>query len=223
LDFSRTRFSIDRKLSSYSKIQTAIGHLIRDRRLFHAKVPPGAYVNLGCGPNILNSFVNVDYQWLPGLDICCDITRGIPIGDGIAGGIYSEHCLEHLTLEQCRFVLRECHRMLRPKATFRIVVPDLQIYARAYVQHLDGKPITLPNEYFVNGTGVSRPVALFNELFMGSGHRFIHDHETLSSLLKEAGFADVRSCSFGTGSDARLLIDTPGRASESLYVEATKD
>lgn len=222
MDFSRTRISFNRNLASYSKVRQVIGYLIRDRRLFHAKVSPGAYINLGCGPNIMSSFVNVDYQWLPGLDICCDMTRGIPIGDGFAGGIYSEHCLEHLTLEQCRFVLRECHRILSPKATFRVVVPDLQIYARAYVKHLDGQPITLPNEYFVNRTGVSHSVALFNELFLGSGHRFIHDYESLSSLLREAGFTDVRSCSFGAGSDARLLIDTVGRASESQYVEATK-
>ena len=222
MDFSRTRISFGRKLSDYSKVQQVIGHLIRNRRLFNAKVPQGAYINLGCGPKIKSSFVNVDYEWRPGLDICCDITRGIPIGDGIAGGIYSEHCLEHLSLEQCRFVLRKCHRMLRPKATLRIVVPDLQIYARAYVQHLDGQPITFPNEHFVNRTGVNHIVALFNELFLGSGHRFIYDYETMLSLLREAGFADVRPCSFGTGSDARLLIDSIGRASESLYVEAIK-
>ena len=222
MDFSRTRISSSRKLWSYHKVQQAIGHLIRNKRLFQAKIRPDAFVNLGCGVNIHRSFVNVDYQWRPGLDICCDIVRGIPIHDGIAGGIFSEHCFEHLTLDQCRFVLQECHRLLAPKGVFRVVVPDLQIYARAYVQHLDGQAITFPNEHFVNKTGVSLPVALFNELFMESGHRFIHDYETLSSLLREAGFSDITRCTIGTGSNARLLIDSPGRASESLYVEAIK-
>lgn len=222
MDFSRTRISFDRKLSSYSKVQRAVSRLIRNRRLFHAEVRQGDYINLGCGPNLLKSFVNVDYEWLPGLDICCDITQGIPVGDGIAGGVYSEHCFEHLTLEQCRFVLRECHRVLGPKATLRIVVPDLQVYARAYVGYLDRQAVTFPNEHFVNTTGVCLPVALINELFLNSGHRFIHDQETLSTLLGEAGFLKVRPCAFGMGSDPHLLVDTAGRASESLYIEATK-
>lgn len=199
-----------------------VTRLIRNRRLFYAQVRRGAYINLGCGPNLLKSFVNIDYEWLPGLDICCDITKGIPAEDGIARGIYSEHCLEHLTLDQCRFVLLECHRVLAPKATLRIVVPDLQVYARAYVRYLDGQAAVFPNEYFVNKTGVSQPVALINELFLSSNHRFIHDHETLSALLGEAGFPEVRPCAFGTGADAHLLVDSAGRASESLYIEAIK-
>jgi predicted SAM-dependent methyltransferase len=222
LDFSRTRISPNRKLTSYSKLRWAIGGFLRRTRLFAAKVHPGAYVHLGSGPNILKSFVNVDHDWVPGLDICCDITRGIPIADEIVGGIYSEHCLEHLTLEDGRFVLGECHRLLIPKSILRIVVPDLQLYARAYVRYLDGEAVTFPNEHFVNMTGVNRPVALFNELFLGSGHRFIYDYETLSSLLRGAGFSDIRRCAFRTGADARLLVDSAGRESESLYVEAIK-
>ena len=199
-----------------------MGGFLRHTRLFRPKVQPGTYVHLGCGPNILRSFVNVDHEWVPGLDICCDITRGLPIPDEIVGGIYSEHCLEHLTLEDCRLVLDEGHRLLIPKSILRIAVPDLQLYARAYVRHLDGEAVTFPNEHFVNMTGVSQPVALFNELFLGSGHRFIYDYETLSSLLRGAGFSDVRRCAFGTGADAHLLVDSPGRESESLYVEAIK-
>lgn len=222
MDFSRTSISLNRNLASYSKVRWAIGGLLRHTRHTGSHVQPGAYVNLGCGPNILKSFVNIDYDWVPGLDICCDITHGIPIANGIAGGIYSEHCLEHLTLKDCRFVLGECHRMLIPGSVLRIVVPDLQLYVRAYVRHLDGETVTFPNEHFVNMTGLSQPVALLNELFMGSGHRFIYDYETLSALLKGAGFSDVRRCAFEVGADPRLLVDSAGRKSESMYVEAIK-
>ncbi|MBX9945830.1 MAG: hypothetical protein K2Y40_17240 [Reyranella sp.] len=222
MDFSRTRLSPSRRLSDYSKVRLAIDGFLRRTGLFRRTVPPGAYLNLGCGPNIDAAFVNIDYAWRPGLDICCDITRGIPVADGIAGGLYTEHCLEHLSLQDCRFVLSECHRILAPGSILRVVVPDLEIYARAYVRHLDGQAVDLPNEYFVDSTGVGRPVALFNELFLGSGHRFIHDHASLSALLAAAGFTDIRRCAFGTGADKRLLIDTPGRAAESLYLETTR-
>lgn len=222
LDLAHTRLSLSRRLSDYAKVRRVVGHLIRGNRLFHPQVAPGAYVHLGCGPNVLPSFLNIDYNWIPGIDMCCDIARGIPIGDEVAGGIYSEHCLEHLTIEQCRGVLKECRRVMQPGSVLRISVPDLETYARAYVQHLDDNSTVLPNEYFVNTTGMPRSVALFNELFTGSGHRFIYDHDSLAALLRESGFDRIDRCAFRKGSDARLLVDTPGRASESLYIEAIK-
>lgn len=222
MDFAPTRISLDRKLSSYSKVRWVVGGFLRRTGQFRRTVQSGAYINLGCGPNINAAFTNIDYNWRPGLDICCDITGGIPVADGIAGGIYTEHCLEHLSLEACKFVLRECHRVLAPKSTLRVVAPDLEIYARAYVRHLDGEAVDFLDESFVSDTGVDRPVALFNELFLGSGHRFIHDRTSLSALLAAVGFANIRRYAFGTGADKRLLIDTAGRASESLYVEATR-
>lgn len=196
--------------------------LLRNNRFLYPQVRPGSYVNLGCGPNIDKGFVNVDSGWVPGLNICCDITRGLPFPDNSVGGIFSEHCLEHLSLEDGRALLRECRRVLAPKSVIRIIVPDIELYIRAYSKHLDGAEVAFPNEYFTNRSNVSQPVALINELFYGSGHRFIYDFQVLSELLKEAGFGEVQKRSFGTGADEKLLIDSPGRRSESLYVEARK-
>jgi hypothetical protein len=54
------------------------------------------------------------------------------------------------------------------------------------------------------------------------GHHFMHDFATLGTHLKAVGFTPVRRCMFGQGEDAHLLIDRPGRAWESLYIEAFK-
>jgi predicted SAM-dependent methyltransferase len=220
--FANTRISASRKLSDYSKVRRFITRLMRNNRFLHPTVEPGSFINLGCGPNIRAGFVNIDADWVPGLDICCDITRGLPFPDGSVGGIFSEHCLEHLSLEDGRALLRECWRVLAPKSLIRIIVPDLELYVRAYAKHLDGASVVFPNEYFANRSNVSLPVALMNELFYGSGHRFIYDFHALSGLLGEARFHEIEKHSFGAGSDERLLIDSPGRRSESLYAEARK-
>jgi len=221
--FANTRISTDRKFTDYSKVRWLMIRLLRNNRFLYPQVRPNSYVNLGCGPNIDKGFVNVDSGWVPGLDICCDITRGLPFSDNSVGGIFSEHCLEHLSLEHGRALLRECWRVLAPKSVIRIILPDLELYVRAYAKHLDGAgQVAFPNEYFANRSNVSLPVALINELFYGSGHRFIYDFQVLSDLLKEAHFHEVEKRSFGVGSDERLLIDSPGRRSESLYVEARK-
>jgi methyltransferase family protein len=219
---SGTRFSFDRKLTDYSKVQWLISSVLRWTGLFRPEVAAGAYLNVGCGPNIRQGFVNIDYNWKPGVDICCDIGAGLPVRAGGAGGIFTEHCLEHLSLDVARKFLTECHRVLAPGGMIRIIVPDLEMYGRAYVEALDGKSPTLPNEYFVNHMAINRPVALINELFYGPTHRFMYDFATLAEVLREAGFGEITKCSFGQGVDEKLLIDDKGHISESLYAEARK-
>ena len=222
MDFSRTRFSWSRSLTDYSKVRWAISKLRRNNPLFVPKVARGTYLNVGCGPNIVPDFLNIDYFWQPGVDYCCDITKRFAIADAVIGGVYTEHCFEHISLEGGRAFLAECFRMMMPGGIIRIVVPDLEMYARSYVDQLDGRSTTLPNEYFVNRTGVDQPVALINELFYGSGHRFIYDYRALADVLTQAGFSSITKLAIGQGADSRLLIDDKGHVSESLYVEARK-
>jgi predicted SAM-dependent methyltransferase len=222
LDFSRTKITFGRSLTDYSKVRGLMGHVIRNNRLFCPRIEAGAYLQLGAGANILPGFINADFLWSPGLDLCCDFTRPLPIASAVIGGIFSEHCLEHMSLEHARFALAECHRVMMPGALLRVVVPDLEIYARTYVDSLDGQAVTFPHPAFVNRTGVSRPVALINELFYGPDHRFIYDFQALAQILADAGFSEVTRRSYRQGSDSRLLVDNSGHVSESLYVEALK-
>ncbi len=54
------------------------------------------------------------------------------------------------------------------------------------------------------------------------GHHFIHDFQSLSAALLEAGFSGAEERQLLEGSCAALLIDREDRAWESLYVEAVK-
>ena len=61
-----------------------------------------------------------------------------------------------------------------------------------------------------------------NRIFRSHGHQFIYDYDKLEFLLKEAGFKNVKRELFSTGNDDRLLIDSPERVIESVYLEAIK-
>ncbi len=215
------KFSWDRPLSDYAKVQAFIGSITRNRRLFSGAYRTGCYLNLGCGPWVDSRYVNIDYNWRPNIDLCWDVTRGLPFSDGYCGGIYTEHMLEHLTFHEARAVLRECNRVLMPGALLRVIVPDGEIYLREYVKHLDGTGSKIPyqeedrSEY--NGATAIYSV---NRIFRYHGHRFIWDAEAMSAALREAGFTDVAKKSFRVGDDATLLLDSPSRAAESLYIEA---
>jgi predicted SAM-dependent methyltransferase len=216
LDFSHTSISLGRSIWSYSKVQSLVSALIRNRRAFMNFKTEGLYLDVGCGPNIRPSNLNLDYQWRPGIDICCDITRGLPLADCYVRGIFTEHCIEHIPFEAALFVFCEFHRALKPGGRVRIVVPDFEIYVNAYNQSR-----SMPYAAGDAIEGVYSPVMSINRLFRAHGHQFIYDFHTLSAMLTKVGFGDLRKQSFGQGSEPDLIFDTQ-RALESLYVEAQK-
>ena len=51
---------------------------------------------------------------------------------------------------------------------------------------------------------------------------YAYDFDTFRDLLLEARFSKIECCSFMVGADPVLLLDSPERSSESLYIEAMK-
>lgn len=198
-----------------------LGHLIRNRRIFVRHKQPGCYLNLGCGKTPAPGFCNLDYYWHPGIDVCWDVTRGLPFEDGYFGGGFSEHMLEHVDFDRALALLKECRRVLRPGGLLRLVVPDGELYLALYAAHLDGQPVQLPYAEDDRASfAFVTPMVSVNRIFRFHGHRFIWDYETLRLALLHAGFSEVWKSRFGESEDRRLLCEQERRAVESLYVEA---
>src|SRR5262245_1015110 len=70
--------SSKRSILSYYKVQKAISGLIRGKRVFvpTSRVRDRGLLNIGCGARPDPRFVNLDYIWLPGVDVCWDLTNG---------------------------------------------------------------------------------------------------------------------------------------------------
>lgn len=225
MDFSQTKFSWQRPLTSYTKVQHLLGMLYRNRESFIDKAKVGAkdYLDIGCGPNRHAEFINLDYGWQPGIDICWDVTRGIPPPDAAVKGIFSEHCFEHLPFESIEFVLGECRRVLKPGGRIRIVMPDGELYLTRYSRIIGGETcLMLPFAENHSVGGIYSPILTINRIFRHHGHLFIYDFGLLQQLLATNGFVDIGREEFGSGRDPRLLIDSEAREVESLYVEASR-
>ncbi|HYE89092.1 MAG TPA: methyltransferase domain-containing protein [Vicinamibacterales bacterium] len=225
MDFKHTRISLKRPLTDYTKVRHLVAALLRNRaaHINRARIEGRRYLNIGCGPNVVDHCINLDYEWHPRIDICWDVTRGIPLQSGAVTGIYSEHCFEHLPVESMGLVLGECYRVLAPGGHVRIVMPDGELYLTRYADIARGVPTT-PLPYSENHSidGIRSPIVTVNRIFRHHGHQFIHDFDFLRQLLEQAGFTDIAKTSCGVGRDPLLLLDSPHRAIESLYVEATR-
>lgn len=222
MDDRRRALSV-RKLKP--RVRRAISSVVRNRRMFiPARAVRGQeYLNLGCGHFPHDDFINLDWIWNRRVQIVWDLGRGIPLDDASLRGIFSEHCLEHLPLDVGGRVLGECHRVMRPGGTLRIVVPDGEMYLSGYTARTRGDAtITLPFSDHDEYRGVYTPIMSVNRIFHEHEHRFIYDYETLRCLLEMNGFVDIERSGFRQGRDTKLLIDREERAPESLYVEATR-
>jgi len=154
--------------------------------------------------------------------MCWDITKGIPLPDGSLKGIFTEHVLEHLTLEENDFVLAEFNRLLEPGGTLRVIVPDVEIYIDTYIQRKEQNSVrTFPYEDQDSYDGLYTPILSVNRIFHKWGHQFLYDFQTMHMLLERNGFENIKRETFMSGRDAQLLVDLEWRALESLYVEAS--
>ena len=224
MDFKNTRLSLQRPISSYTRIQNFWGFMVRNSRkqLSKASYRDKELINIGCGSNIDKKFFNVDYQWRPGLDLCWDITKGIPLESGLFKGAYTEHCLEHISFSEAKDVLKEINRLLVPKGVLRIIVPDAELYLDLYQRHKLGELVSFP---YVTEEDLERgfsPIMSVNRVFREHGHLYAYDFDCLSLMLKESGFVDIRKEHYKVGRAKDLLIDSESRKIESLYIEAIK-
>jgi predicted SAM-dependent methyltransferase len=193
---------------------------LRRRRLRQLR---GIYLNIGSAGFILPGFVHVDlYGGDPGV-IRWDCTGRLPFGDAAAKGIRIEHFLEHVEpFEQLPVLLADCHRILEPGGSLRVVVPDAGRFVLAYCSGSDGAfaelaiPLPFPADLPTRMDVVSH---IFHQRHE---HRWGYDFETLAARLRTAGFANVVQRGFGESSDPSMTGDREQHKQYSLYVDAIK-
>jgi SAM-dependent methyltransferase len=158
-------------------------------------------------------WVNVDLVGHRG-ELAWNLSRPLPFADDSADGIFHEHLIEHLALEDGLGLTDECYRVLKPGGTLRIGVPDALAYARAYAC---GDP------EFIERNRPGRPTLLLAllEAFYSWGHKTMYDLESLSLVCRAAGFEHIEQRRFGE-SLIQPSPDSEHRRLESIYVEAVK-
>ena len=92
--------------------------------------------------------------------------------------------VEHLTYFEALDTFRNVHRMLQPGGTFLFDVPDYPVWARYYLDALDGKPTPLSLAHIRN--------TLFGwQRWPGDEHRWGWDLDLLTGALHATGFDEL--------------------------------
>ena len=188
----------------------------------HLDAHEGAvHVNLGCGGALLDGWLNTDRDPAPGA-VALDITRRFPLPDASVDRILAEHVIEHVTLEQGRALLQECARILKPGGRVRISTPDLaQLASLATGRPLDPQAATYAKwaaEAFTPGQEATIGARVLNNAMRNWDHRFLHDENTLTRALTDAGLTQVERHLYAR-SDDPVFADAEGRGIDPVGIE----
>ena len=169
---------------------------------------------LGSGHAPIPGWINIDYE--PPADVLLDLRYGIPVPEGSIDTIYSEHLVEHLSLDAASALFRECRRILKPGGVLRIATPDLEDLVTEYRRDWRSRHdwINWPEYGYID-----TPVRMVNVAMREWGHRYLYDFTELALRLGEAGFERVDRAELGTSAFPELGgLET--RADSRLIIEA---
>jgi len=78
-------------------------------------------LDVGCGLVKKPGYVGVDIIPAPGVDVVCDVEKGLPYRDNSVDEIYTSGFLEHVC--KFKFVMEEFWRVLKPHGIIEVKVP----------------------------------------------------------------------------------------------------
>ena len=198
---------------------------------FKAGIDKGAacgslQLHLGCGSRVLDGWVNVDMRVGRGI-LTAKLPRALArFPSNSARFIYASHVLEHLDYPiDANLFAKECHRLLVKGGALRIIVPGIERIIRAYVAD-DARFFTVQASMHPPEC-TTKLEHLMYTLQQHGEHKYGYDFETMSKLLRAAGFEQIVQSDCNASAFEELRIDyrrlTDDKGSYlSLYVDAIK-
>ena len=201
-------------------------------------------LNLGCGKQVVNGWINVDYSlgarllkfrivrflnkkfnffklnWDKRIFIH-NLLKTFPWSNNSLDVIYSSHTLEHFSKTEGRFLLSESYRVLKYGGIIRIIVPDLKTPINEYVSG------NLKADDFINRLGVlyhksDNPIKNLIMPLMQFPHKCWYDNQSLIDLFNDLGFETKIMKPFESKIDCIQSIELKDRTINSVIIEGVK-
>lgn len=154
--------------------------------------PVPLFLHLGCGANVIDGFVNLDFIPHDARVHAFELLDHWPRAwEGQAEGVFAEDTLEHFFHGEQAYILCNANLVLRPGGVARILMPSyprLAEYGRTF------RPVA--SDAMHAEFGVDTGADAVNMGMRFSGHRWLHSEESLTALADMCGFAaEPTSCS----------------------------
>jgi predicted SAM-dependent methyltransferase len=167
-------------------------------------------IKLHLGSNVSNVEGWLCSDIAPGFNgaIYLDASKRFPFEDSSVDYIYSEHMIEHLSLEESGVMLNECFRVLKDGGKIRLATPNLSKIIDLYQDDNDnsaqGKEYVAWISTMFLGNPKFNRIEVINQMFHGWKHKFLFDEDYLKEALTNKGFKNIKTCEYGLSDDLQL-------------------
>ena len=154
-----------------------------------------------------------------------NIIKGLPISLKSCDVVYCSHVLEHLSYQDCASALNNTYSILKSGGVFRLVVPDLEYNARAYLDDDSSQAAnTFMRETLLGHDDYPRNLKSFLAHWLGNQqHLWMWDYKSMRDQLLAAGFDQIRRAQFGDSNHpAFSLVERQERWTHCLGIECIK-
>ncbi|MCX6908984.1 MAG: methyltransferase domain-containing protein [Verrucomicrobia bacterium] len=177
--------------------------------------PTISRLHWSCSDITPEGWINSDIVQRPGIDVCGDIRKGLPLGNESFDYIVSHHGLQDLGIYEQVPALQELLRVLRPGGVLRLGLPDLDKAIAAYQRG--------QRDHFLIWDWDTISGNFITHILWYGLTRTLFTVEFTEELLRKAGFGEVRRVAYRqTVSVYPEIVALDNREAESFYVEAFK-
>lgn len=135
-------------------------------------------IDVGGSDHPKQGYASVD-KYSPTADYQADFIN-LPFPDNSIQEVYTSHTLEHLSKNEIPLALKEIYRVLEPKGTFTIIVPDLDWCVKFWIESKDK-------------TGFPLDTIYGSQEHNGEFHKTGFTKDSLQKLVEAAGLKVTRS------------------------------
>tara|TARA_Y100000768_G_C23930543_1_gene659855 strand:+ start:309 stop:848 length:540 start_codon:yes stop_codon:yes gene_type:complete len=138
-------------------------------------------LHLGCGERYLEGFTHVDLAKYDHIDHEIPVDNLEIFSDNSIEEIYASHVIEYFDREEIKSVLKEWNRVLKKNGILRLAVPNLPELIKVYETYSDLNNILGPlyGKWKIDNKTIY--------------HKTVYDQKSLTSVLEQAGFRDIRN------------------------------
>lgn len=149
-------------------------------------------LHLGCGPVILDDWINVDGEYMSHHASIAihDIGKPYPIDDGVVDEILLVHVIEHIMPYEVPGMMQEWLRILKPGGRVALEWPDLLKMCTAIVNDPSCLWSDDPKVRKATIAGIFGNIDRYRDVAML--HKWGYSAESMCHLLAKMGFVDVR-------------------------------
>ena len=136
-------------------------------------------LDLGSGRVKKEGYTSVDVYPFRYLDVQHDIEEKLPFDDASADEIYCSHVLEHCSMQAVPNMLRDWHRVLVDDGIVKIIVPEIEVCMRNFLDAPESKKWGNVIEYIVGCQ---------HHQVGQQNHKSAYTPTRITELLRTAGF-----------------------------------